>query len=138
VVGCGRTKEKLVHKVPIVAIIDDDESVRLAIKSLVMSLGFAAHTFASAEEFLHSSLLNDASCLVADVQLSGISGIDLQRHLVSQGRRTPIIFITAFPDAKVRARALSCGAIDFLAKPFDGKVLVECLQTALRQNRVTR
>jgi FixJ family two-component response regulator len=122
-----------VHKVPGIAIIDDDESVRLATKSLVMSLGFTAYTFESAEEFLRSSLVDDASCLVTDVQLSGMSGIDLQRLLASQGRRTPIIFITAFPDETVRARALNFGAVGFLTKPFYARVLVECLEAALQK-----
>ena len=126
------------HNVPGIAIIDDDESMRLATKSLVMSLGFTAYTFESAEEFLHSSLVNEATCLVTDVQLPGMSGIDLQKLLASKGCQTPIIFITAFPDETVRARALNFGAAGFFTKPFDGKVLVECLETALHNNCGTR
>jgi FixJ family two-component response regulator len=117
--------------VPTIAIIDDDTSVRVATESLVMSLGYAARTFASAEEFLHSPSIDDVACLVADVQLSGMSGIELQGELAQQGYRKPIIFITAFPDDKTRARALQQGATGFLIKPFDGNVLVECLETAL-------
>jgi len=120
--------------VPIIAIIDDDKSVRVATESLVMSLGYVARTFASAEEFLHSPSIDDVACLVADVQLSGMSGIELQGQLEKQGYHKPIIFITAFPDDKVRARALRHGAAGFLFKPFDGKVLVECLETALCEN----
>jgi FixJ family two-component response regulator len=124
-----------VPNAPLIAIIDDDESVRLATKSLVMSLGLVGETFASAEEFLASDYLADARCLVADVQLSGMSGIELQRSLVSRGCRTPIIFITAFPNEALEKKALSAGAAGFLIKPFDGKALVECLETALRRTK---
>lgn len=119
---------------PVIAIIDDDESVRVATESLVMSLGHVARTFASAEEFLHSPSIGDVACLVADVQLSGMSGIELQGQLEKHGYRKPIIFITAFPDDKIRARALQHGAAGFLIKPFDGNVLVECLEAALSKN----
>jgi len=120
--------------VPIIAIIDDDKSVRVATESLVMSLGYVARTFASAEEFLRSQSIDDVACLVADVQLSGMSGIELQGQLETQGYRKPIIFITAFPNDTIRARALRHGAVGFLIKPFDGNVLVECLETALGEN----
>jgi len=78
--------------------------------------------------------MGEEACLVADVQLSGMSGVELQRLLAAQGYRQPIIFITAFPDEKLRAQALRRGAVGFLTKPFDGNVLVECLETALRKN----
>jgi FixJ family two-component response regulator len=124
---------KVVPNAPIIAIIDDDESVRLATKSLVMSLGLVGKTFQSAEEFLASNSLAEARCLVADVQLSGMSGIELQHSLISRGCRTPIIFITAFANESLRMKALSAGAAGFLVKPFDGNALVECLETALRR-----
>jgi FixJ family two-component response regulator len=124
---------EIVPKAPIIAIIDDDESVRLATKSLVMSLGLEGKTFQSAEEFLASDSFAEARCLVADVQLSGMSGIELQHDLVSRGCRTPIIFITAFPNESLRRKAMSAGAIGFLIKPFDGNALAECLETALRR-----
>jgi len=116
---------------PVIAIIDDDNSVRVATESLVMSLGYGARAFASAEEFLHSPSIDDVTCLVADVQLSGMSGIELQGQLAQQGFYKPFIFITAFPDDKIRERAIRQGAAGFLIKPFDGNVLVECLETAL-------
>jgi FixJ family two-component response regulator len=116
---------------PVIAIIDDDNSVRVATESLVMSLGYGARAFASAEEFLHSPSIDDVTCLVADVQLSGMNGIELQGQLTQQGFYKPFIFITAFPDDKIRERALRQGAAGFLIKPFDGNVLVECLETAL-------
>jgi FixJ family two-component response regulator len=126
---------KLVLNAPIIAIIDDDESVRLATKSLVMSLGLIGETFRSAEEFLASDSLAEARCLVADVQLSGMSGIELQHSLVSRGCKTPIIFITAVPNENLRRKTMSAGAIGFLIKPFDGNALAECLETALRRTK---
>jgi FixJ family two-component response regulator len=96
-----------------------------------MSLGYLARTFASAEEFLHSRSINETNCLVADVQLSGMSGIEMQGLLAAQGYRKPIIFITAFPDDRTKTRALRHGAIGFLTKPFDGNALIECLEAAV-------
>ena len=84
-------------RVPVVSIIDDDASVRVATHRLVRSLGYIAHTFSSADEFLQSPLVNDTSCMIADVQMPGMSGVELQSVLLAQGRRMPIIFITAFP-----------------------------------------
>ena len=118
-------------QVPIVSIIDDDVSVRDATNGLVRSLGYTAHSFASAEEFLRSDSANDTSCVIADVQMPGMSGIELQSVLITRGRRVPIIFITAFPDEGSRARALDAGAICFLTKPFKGATLISCLETAL-------
>jgi FixJ family two-component response regulator len=126
---------KIVANAPIIAIIDDDESVRLATKSLVMSLGLVGETFRSAEEFLASDSLAEARCLVADVQLSGMSGIELQHSLVSRGCGTPFVFITAFPNESLRRKAMSAGAVGFLIKPFDGNALAECLETALRRTK---
>lgn len=115
-------------KLPLVAIIDDDESVRATTDSLVRSLGYVVSTFASAEEFLGSNRLDAFSCVIADVQMPGISGVELQNHLRAQGNRVPFIFFTAFPDEKIRAQALAAGAICYLTKPFDGNTLVECLR----------
>jgi FixJ family two-component response regulator len=119
-------------EVPVISIVDDDESVRVATQRLVRSLGFVAHTFASPEEFLQSPRLNDTSCLIADVQMPGMSGVELQSVLIARGNRTPMIFITAFPDEKIRTRALEAGAIGFLSKPFDGPTLIQCLDRALK------
>lgn len=114
-------------KLPLVAIIDDDESVRATTDSLVRSLGYIVHTFASAEDFLRSNRLDDFACVMADVQMPGLSGVQLQERLRAQGYRVPFIFFTAFPDEKVRAQALAAGAICYLTKPFDGNTLIECL-----------
>lgn len=111
----------------LVAIIDDDESVRATTGSLVRSLGYIVHTFASAEDFLRSDGQDDFSCVIADVQMPGMSGVQLQDHLRAQGYRVPFIFFTAFPDEKIRAQALAAGAICYLTKPFDSDSLVNCL-----------
>jgi FixJ family two-component response regulator len=116
----------------VVSIIDDDSSVRVATDNLVRSLGYSVHTFASAEEFLASPYLNDTSCVIADVQMPTMSGLDLQASLLAQGYRVPFIFITAFAVDDARARALKAGAICFLAKPFAGEALIDCLETALQ------
>jgi len=118
---------------PLVAIIDDDESVRATTDSLVRSLGYIVYTFASAEEFLRSNRLDDFSCVIADVQMPGMSGVELQAQLLTQGSRVPFIFFTAFPDERIRAQALRAGAICYLTKPFDGDSLVRGLQAALNK-----
>ena len=115
-----------------ISIIDDDASVRAATHRLVRSLGYVAHTFASADDFLRSSQLNDTSCVIADVQMPGMSGIELQNLLKTQGHRLPIIFITAFPEESVRAKALEAGAACFLSKPFDAQQLIKHLDAAVK------
>src|SRR5262245_10915468 len=118
-------------KVPVISIIDDDASVRAGTNRLVRSLGYVGLPFASADEFLRSPEARDSSCVIADVQMPGMSGIELQSLMRSQGSRVPMIFITAFPDEKVRAQALDAGAVCYLTKPFDGLTLIKCLETAL-------
>jgi FixJ family two-component response regulator len=118
--------------IPVISIIDDDESVRAATNRLVRSLGFVAVTFASADEFLRSPRLHDTSCVIADVQMPGMSGIELQSILNAEGKNMPIIFITAFPDEGIRARALKAGAIGFLSKPFEGSTLIQYIDDALK------
>lgn len=113
-----------------ITIVDDDEFVRESTKSLVKSLGYNARTFTSAEEFLDANL-DDSSCLILDVQMKGLSGVELQEQLIAQGRRTPIIFVTAFPDDGIRNRALDAGAIGFLSKPFSDEKLTKFLDLAL-------
>jgi FixJ family two-component response regulator len=115
-----------------ISIVDDDQSVREATDALVRSLGYAAATFASAEEFLSSDCVRTTSCLITDVQMPGLSGIDLQQRLLAQGLRLPIIFVTAFPDARIRQRAIDAGAVDFLSKPLSDERLISCLDAALR------
>ena len=117
------------------SIVDDDESVREATKGLVRSLGYLATTFASAEEFLSSDHLNRTSCLITDVQMPGLSGVDLQDRLVSTGREMPTIFVTAFPDAKSERQALRAGAIAYLRKPIEETHLLEHIDTALKRRR---
>jgi FixJ family two-component response regulator len=118
-------------KPPLIAIVDDDESVRIGTKSLVRSLGYEVQTFESAEDFLLSQQRHDASCLISDIQMPGVGGLELQQLLAAENSPVPIIFITAFPDAQVRQLALDAGAIGFLSKPFEGEALIECLERVL-------
>ncbi len=119
-------------KVHVISIIDDDESVREATKNLIRSLGYHAATFASAEEYLQSDDAWRSSCLITDLHMPGMSGVDLQERLIADGNRTPMIFMTAYFDESIRARALRAGAFGFLRKPYDEKYLVECLDVALK------
>jgi FixJ family two-component response regulator len=119
----------------VISVIDDDASVRAATENLLSSHGYLVRTFASAEDYLQSAQPDDSSCVVADVQMSGMSGLDLLTHVRIRGSDVPFIFITAFPDESVRARALKVGAIGFLAKPFTGPVLIGCIQAALNRHR---
>ena len=117
-----------------ISVIDDDASVRAATNNLLSSHGYLVDTFASAEEFLQSARLNESSCVIADVQMSAMSGLDLLTHMRTQGYAAPFIFITAFPEESVRARAMKAGAICFLAKPFAGPALISCLEAALKRH----
>jgi FixJ family two-component response regulator len=114
-----------------ISVIDDDASVRAATNNLLSSHGYPVDTFASAEEFLQSAQLDDLCCVIADVQMAAMSGLDLLMHMRIRGYNAPFIFITAFPDESIRARALRAGAICFLTKPFAGPVLMNCVETAL-------
>ena len=116
---------------PVISIIDDDASVRAALGSLVRSLGYTAHTFESAESFLHSRDMAETSCIVTDIQMPGMSGLDLQSRLQAAGRAIPMVFITAFPAEHLRVRAEAGGAIGFLAKPFDGQAMARLLISAV-------
>ena len=118
-------------EVPIISVIDDDASVRTATARLLGSMGFSAHAFASAQEFLLSPRLRETSCLIADVEMPGMSGIELQEYLIAQGHETPIIFITAYPQDRIREQVMRAGAVDFLSKPFDEPRLLECVKRAL-------
>jgi FixJ family two-component response regulator len=115
-----------------IAIVDDDEALREGMKSLVRSLGYAVSTFGSAEEFLKSEQVSDTSCLITDLQMPGLSGIDLQDWLIAQGHRFPIIFLTAYPDQAARMRAMKAGAIGFLSKPSSDEHLLGYLNKALK------
>jgi FixJ family two-component response regulator len=118
-----------------IAIIDDDESVREATRGLVRSLGFEANALASSEDFLNSNGMNDTSCLITDIQMRGLSGVELQSLLLGQGHRTPIIFISAFPEERIRTRVLDAGAVGFLGKPFNEECLIDYLNRALEGHR---
>lgn len=115
---------------PVIAIVDDDASLRCAVVRLLTSMGFSPHAFASAQEYL-SSRSGDTSCLIVDVEMPGMSGVKLQENLIAHGRYIPTIFITAFPEDRIREQAMNSGAIDFLAKPFDESRLLDCVQRAL-------
>ena len=120
--------------VPVISVIDDDESIRTAIYNLLRSLGYVVHVFASAEAFLESPQLHNTWCVIADIRMPGMSGIDLQFRLRSEGSAVPFVFITAVPDERVRARALDQGAICFLTKPFDQDSLIVCLGKAVTRH----
>ena len=124
-------------EIPLISIVDDDDLTRAAIEGLVRSLGFSARTFASAESFLQSSSVTKTRCLILDIQMPNMSGVDLQNHLSHSGFDIPIVFITAHPDETVRARALNAGAVCFLHKPLDlqGPRLVDCIYAALSRHK---
>ena len=117
-----------------IAIVDDDAAVREALRQFVRSLGHNASTFGSAVEFLNSEQVSNTSCLITDVQMPGLSGLDLQDLLIARGDRIPIIFITGYPDENVRTRAMKAGAISFLIKPPNHHDLVDHLEKALKAN----
>jgi FixJ family two-component response regulator len=116
---------------PFVACIDDDQAVCDALLGLLKVSGFAGQGFASAEEFLQSGRLSDTACLITDVQLGGMSGLALQSRLLELGCRIPVIFITAFPDKRVRDQALGAGAVCFLSKPVTKTDLLNGVRSAL-------
>jgi FixJ family two-component response regulator len=120
-------------KSQIISIVEDDAAVRVATENLVKSLGFDVYTFASAQEFLQSHREAETACLISDVQMPNMSGVELQADLANRGFRIPTIFITAFPDESVRRRAMAAGAVGFLPKPFNGKALIRFIQDAISQ-----
>ena len=118
----------------IVMIVDDDESVRRAARRLIKSYGFPVETFASADDFLASGRLSETACLVLDVQMPGLNGLELQSRLVAAGgHQVPIIFITAFNDENARAQALKAGALSYLVKPFEEADLLNSINLALQR-----
>ena len=116
---------------PQISVVDDDESMREAMRGLMKSLGYTAQTFASAEEFLNSCQVPRTSCLIADVQMRGMTGLELHRHLVASGKTIPTILMTAYPDDTVRERALQDGVVCYLSKPFDENDLLACIRSSL-------
>ena len=115
----------------LVAIVDDDESVRAATEDLLSSVGIKARSFASAEEFLLSGQKNEIACLISDIRMPGMTGLELQAKLVAEGSQIPIIFITAYGNTRMRRQALEAGAIEFLGKPFDDEKLLGSVRAAL-------
>lgn len=114
-----------------ISIIDDDDAVRVATSSLVRSFGFDATTFASAEDFLQSQLVTASDCVITDVQMPGMNGVEMQSALRAVGNLTPMIFITAFPEESIRRQALDAGAVAFLSKPFGGNEILACIDSAI-------
>src|SRR5258708_28624589 len=124
------------NETPLISIVDDDGVVREALESLMTSLGFSACTFPSAEAFLQSRLVAETSCLISDVQMPDISGVELQGRLTDLRLSIPTIFITAYPDDAVRTRVLSAGAVCFLHKPLHSQSLVPCINNAMKRTGV--
>jgi len=122
----------------LVFVVEDDASMRTALKNLLRSVGLDAQLFTSAQEFLEADLPNVPSCLILDVRLPGLSGLDLQRHLTAVNNHIPIIFITAHGDIPMSVRAMKAGATEFLTKPFRDQDLLDAIQASLAQDRVRR
>lgn len=119
------------NRKPLISVVEDDEAVREATTGLMQSLGYTAAAFPSAEDFLQSREMTRTSCLIADVNMPGMSGLDLHRRLSASGKPFPTILITAYPDERVRQRALNAGVICYLSKPFEEGDLLSCLHTVL-------
>jgi len=119
----------------LISIVDDDESVRRTTKLLVESFGYQAAVFESAESFLKSDQLYDTACLVVDVQMPGMNGLQLQSHLADEGYSIPTIFITAYADKESRRQAMEAGAVAFLDKPFNDQQLLKSIRSALQRDK---
>jgi FixJ family two-component response regulator len=116
---------------PLISVVDDDDSVRESLQGLIRSVGFAVQVFASAEEFLGSDHLRDTHCLILDVRMPGMNGLELQRHLAATRCAIPVIFITAHGNETARMQALKNGAVDYLCKPFSEEALLNAIRTTL-------
>jgi len=114
-----------------ISIVDDDAAMRQATEALVKSLGHRAATFSSAEEFLNSDRVQETECLITDVQMPGMTGIELQHRLSAAGQHCPVIVVTGSSDASLRAGAFAAGAVGVLGKPFSDEMLIACLDCAL-------
>jgi FixJ family two-component response regulator len=121
-----------------VLVIDDDAPMRVALMNLIRSVGLRAELFASAQEFLRSKLPDVPSCLILDVRLPGLSGLDLQRRTIEAGMEIPIIFLTGYGDIPMTVRAMKAGAVEFLTKPFRDQDLIDAIHQALERNRKAR
>jgi FixJ family two-component response regulator len=118
-------------KLSLIAVVDDDDSIRESLRHLLRSLGFTVEVFASGEKFLQSNHLRNTECLILDVRMPGMSGLELQRHLAAIQAAIPIIFITAHGDDEMRSRALRAGAVDYLPKPFSEEALLAAIHAGL-------
>ena len=118
---------------PVIAIVDDDEAVREALSSLIRSLGYAALNFSGGQELLDSPRRAEISCLISDVQMPGMTGLELYDRLVASGEPIPTIFVTAYPDEKGRDRAMNAGALCYLKKPFAEEELISCIRAILER-----
>ena len=127
-----RERFSVVAKIPNISVVDDDDAVRESLRALLRSVKFVVEVFASAEEFLSSDRARETDCLILDVRMPGMSGLELQRRLVVRHPEMPVIFITAHGDEELRSRALKGGAVDYLLKPFSEEALLNAVQTALR------
>ena len=123
---------------PIIHIVDDDDSVRRAIKRLIRSEGMEARTFASADEFLKARPREKNACLIADVKMRGITGLELHQKLIALGSRLPVVYITAFDTEEIRAQAKKSGAVGYFRKPVDDQALLDAIQWALSRQGVRK
>lgn len=121
---------------PLIAVVDDDEAIRVGLSSLIRSEGYDVVLFESAEAFLETLPGTSVQCLLTDIQMPGISGLDLQARMRTGRPDIPVLVMTAFPEDAVRQRALSAGAICFLSKPFDAQELLRCIRSALEANGI--
>ena len=120
---------------PLISIVEDDQPFRESMQKLVRALGYTVEAFSSAADFLASPLLPETACLVTDVQMPGMTGVELQGHLIDAGYAIPTILVTAYPDEAVRKRALKNGAVCYLSKPVDDEHLERCLRSALESGK---
>jgi FixJ family two-component response regulator len=132
-IGGGRNGECRLNKGPVISIVEDDAEVRAATESLVKSHGFDVRAFASAQDFLRSRGVAQTACLISDVQMPVMSGIELQAALLDRGLRIPTIFVTAFMDESIKRRAMDAGAVGFLYKPFNGNALIKFVHDAVER-----
>src|SRR5438552_5775795 len=131
-------KRSMTEQDPVVYVVDDDPSVRKALDSLIRSVRLGVQTFGSAQDFLRSNVPDAPGCLVLDVRLPGLSGLDLQRELIQADIHTPIIFITAHGDIPMSVRAMKAGAVEFLTKPFRDQDLLDAIRMAIERDRASR
>ena len=133
--GVARVKEGRLPEAPLIAIVEDDQFFRASMRQLMRSLGYAVEAFPSAADFLASRRLEETSCLIADIHMPAVTGLELYERLVKEGHMIPTILVTAYPDETTRTRALKDGIVCYLAKPFDDNDLMGCVQKAVEGGR---